>query len=535
VTAASCATHLPAGASCLPAVATNSFRETRDVGQCARTALAMSITPQRQVIQTDQAFPTTATFSGDSGPVIKGFSLDQGSTTNWLDFPDPDATVSQKWDVVWEGVLPGTTRGSGIVHRSVDGRTAGALTDAGANFCASSVQPGDVLQFAGCKKDEECQPDDQFSCQVSVSGARGTCLPIDAAKSSKLIADCARFMGSRMRYEVEQAGATMVGLRLKLDEVPKTTLNPCTQNSDCVPDPEHGAFECLEVRPQERRCVQRCTQAADDPGDSQCRTGHVCEAVPWVEPSGGTFCVEAPPIDERCFPQPMSTYNVRAGHAFTVVGSVLPNLHKGRVDPDGTCRYSPPTNPSLVDRIPLSAPQCPESFLAQAKIGGAQFVQNLAAEAGSNPCLYQGMGTYQDGTTSGADDSQRVRAFFQNPQVRFVLTNLDSYIGDLLAIHFELQYGFSPLTALPSYDVLLTMGTRIVVGPTKTPESPILQKSAEKSGDTAFPYLYVVDQGRSYLTQGSRGQVLRINPRAGSSEIVSFDTTYSGSTPFQLQ
>jgi hypothetical protein len=45
----------------------------------------------------------------------------------------------------------------------------------------------------------------------------------------------------------------------------------------------------------------------------------------------------------------------------------------------------------------------------------------------------------------------------------------------------------------------------------------------------------VVDQGRTALTAGSRGQVLRINPRIGSSELAQFDTTQSGSTPFQIQ
>ena len=76
------------------------------------------------------------------------------------------------------------------------------------------------------------------------------------------------------------------------------------------------------------------------------------------------------------------------------------------------------------------------------------------------------------------------------------------------------------------------MGTRIVTGPLKTPESPINHDANQL---LSFPYLYVVDQGRTALTPGSRGQVLRINPRAGSNEIASFDTTLSGSTPFQLQ
>jgi hypothetical protein len=541
VPAASCASHLPDGTACLPATATHSFRETREVGQCARTDLAVSIAPQRSVIQSDQAFATTATFPAGEGPLLKSFSDDAGETTKWLDFPDADGTVSQKWDVVWEGVLPGTVRSSGII-RSNDDRAAGSVQDAGANFCASSVEPGDILMFAGCTKDVECQPDDQFSCQVSVSGARGVCLPIDAAASAAVIETCGRFMGSRMRYEVDQVKATAVTLRLKLDEVPKTTLNPCQEDADCWPDAEHSAqgvgsqgkraFACVEVRPQERRCVQPCSEVGRD---AECRTGHVCEAVPWVEsPAGRTFCVEAPPIDQRCFPQPMTTYSVRAGHAFTVTGSALPMLHNGRIDADGTCRYDAAASPVLVNRIPLSAPACPEGFLAPAAVGASRFVQNLSAQAGSNPCLYKG--SYNDGAAStGTDDREHVRAFFQNPQIRFVLANLDQYMGDLLAIHFELQYGFVPLTVQPSYDVLLTMGARIIVGPTKTPESPIRQKSGDKSGDTSFPYLYVVDQGRTYLTPGSRGQVLRINARAGSSEVVTFDTTYSGSTPFQLQ
>jgi len=81
--------------------------------------------------------------------------------------------------------------------------------------------------------------------------------------------------------------------------------------------------------------------------------------------------------------------------------------------------------------------------------------------------------------------------------------------------------------------VLLTMGTRVVVGPTMTPESPL--RRVPPTANISYPYIYVIDQGRTALTPGSRGQVLRINPRAGSNEIVTFDTALSGSTPFQLQ
>jgi hypothetical protein len=558
VPSTTCTTHLPAGTTNLPAVATNSFREVRsDVGQCARTPIALSIAPQRSVLQTDQAFATTATFSALDGPLIKPFSLDNGTTTSWFDYPDPDTIISWAWDVVWEGVLSGTARGSGLVSQSdpADGQSAGGLSDAGADFCASSVQAGDVLMFTGCTQNSDCQPDDQFSCQVSVSGARGMCLPIDSATSTRLIESCALFMGSRMRYEVAQATTTSLRLRLKLDEVPKTTLNPCKQDADCRPDVDHGslvtgnpdgggkrAFECLEVRAHEPRCVQACKDHSD------CRAGHVCESVPWVDPAVGKLCVEAPPIDKECFPQPMTSYSVRAGHGFVVYGNSMPTLHNGRVASDGkTCQYDASGNPSLVDRIPLSAPQCPDSFLAPAHptaidpdthlvTAEANFVQNLSAQGGANPCLYQGVhtdGNANGSPAAGGDDAEHVRAFFQNPQIRFVLTNLDQYAGDLLAIHFVFQYGFSPLTVqIPSYEVLLTMGTRIIVGPTQTPESPVRRDPAT---GIAYPYLYVVDQGRTALTPASRGQVLRINPRAGSTEIATFDTTYSGSTPFQLQ
>jgi len=65
---------------------------------------------------------------------------------------------------------------------------------------------------------------------------------------------------------------------------------------------------------------------------------------------------------------------------------------------------------------------------------------------------------------AGAPDDP-VKVFFQNPQIRFVMTNLNQYAGDLLAVHFELQYGFIPLFVTPNYEVQLTMGTRVVVGP----------------------------------------------------------------------
>jgi hypothetical protein len=541
------------GTITVEATATHSFREQRDDGDRVRTPLVISIAPQREAVTSDQSFPTTATFSASYGPHFLSFSSKNGTTTNWLDFPDPDYIISRHWDVVWEGTLPQTSRESGIVQVASADAPAGVLSDTGANFCTSGAQSGDVLMFSGCTQNSDCQPDDTYSCQPAVSGARGMCLPIDTAASSAIIGNlnCSRFLGSRMRYEIVQAKPTSLGLQLKLDEVPKTSLNPCKQDLDCRPDVDHGklagatpdsginpGFVCLPVygKDQNPRCVKTCEH------DTDCRTGHVCEKIPGS--SVGKLCVEAPPITSEmlaCFPQPMTSYSVRAGHSFMVYGTSMPSLSTARVS-EGICAPIPAADPSLVTRIPLSAPACPESFLAPAKFlvdandkphAPDQFVQTLPAQTGSNPCLYQG--SYHDnGPEPDPANDSHIRAFFQNPQIRFVMTNLEDYAGDLLTIHFEMNYGFLPFTVgYASYEVLMTMGTRIITGPTKTPESLIRQNPILDY--SSYPYLYVVDQGRTALTSGSHGQVLRINPRSSSNEKASFDTTLSGSTPFQLQ
>jgi hypothetical protein len=405
--------------------------------------------------------------------------------------------------------------------------------------------------FSGCTQDSDCQPDDQFTCQVTVSGGPSLCLPRDSAASAAVVDACPKFLGSRVRYEVAAVTATSLQLRLKLDEVPKTSLNPCQQNSDCWPDIDHGklagdapdgagigkAFQCLAVHEGEnRRCVKRCDH------DSDCRAGNFCGTV--AGSLVGDLCVEAPPIDVRCFPQsmiagslqPTIAYSVRAGHAFTVSGSLMPSVSPFKRTSSGTCEAQPLADPSLVARIPLSAPRCPDAFIAQASPASGLYVEQLSAQAGSNPCLYSGVDGSVDGATATANNpnvAANVRAFFQNPQIRFVLSNLNEYAGDLLSIHFELQYGYTPLTASNlSYEVLLTMGTRIIAGPTQTPESPLWSNQANL---ISYPYIYVVDQGKTALTAGSHGQILRVNPRSGSTQIISFDNTLSGSTPFQIQ
>jgi hypothetical protein len=509
--------------------ATHSFRDIREIGASTRRDLLLSISPQRAVVVSDQAFASTPSFGASGGPMIKSFASD-GAAASWFGFPDPTGMISRSWDVTWEAALPDASRESGVVRSAgTVASSAGALVDLGADFCSSGVRPGDILMFAGCSTDADCQPDNLVSCQVPVSGARGLCLPKDTAARQDLTArpECSRFMSSRLRYEIAAVGPTGLTLNLKLDEVPKTTLNPCQSHDDCRKDSDHTGFECLEIRPQERRCVEQCQK------DTDCRPGNVCQSVPGLSAPYDKLCVQAPPLDATCFPQPMTSYTVRAGNSYLVSGTSMPRIRDRKASANGLgCEVVDPGNPELVNRIPFSAPQCPDAFFPwksasdpQPDVTGVRELSAFSLPQGYNPCLYTDPG---DGSAPPT-----VLAFFENPQIRFALTNLDQYAGDLLSIHFEFQYGFEPLTVtISSYDILLTMPTRILTGPAMTPESPVRSNDAVH---ITYPYVYVMDQGRTALTPSSRGQVLRINPRSGSSEIPAFDTAISGSTPFQLQ
>jgi hypothetical protein len=138
-----------------------------------------------------------------------------------------------------------------------------------------------------------------------------------------------------------------------------------------------------------------------------------------------------------------------------------------------------------------------------------------------------------DGGTGTSAPKKPVKAIFQNPQIRFVLTNLDQYGGDSLTTRMDFIGGFMAATvAIPSYDVGLTQPIRIFTGPGQLPDSPVI---TETDSQISYPYVYVLDQGRTALTPNSRGQILRINARKGDSAVVTFDPTQSGTTPFQVQ
>jgi hypothetical protein len=320
--------------------------------------------------------------------------------------------------------------------------------------------------------------------------------------------------------------------------------------------------------------VQPCgtPDAKQEDADRDCRPGFVCETVPGAlapklpDPLSKTgYCVEAPPLKLECWSQPGNRYHVNVGNSFLVSGNALPDLNTGQTV-YGQCQPDPNRDPELTNRIPMSAPLCATidgvvsidqvtdnltkstnptevALFGQAppREDGSLF-SNLpyapVAAPGPNPCLYQDIN--HDDTTSatatvGSDGvpPKPVKALFQNPQIRFVLTNLDQYGGDNLTTRLNLTGGFIPATvALPSYDVALTQPIRIYTGPTKLPDSPFI---VEAGSTVSYPYVYILDQGRTALTPNSRGQIVRLNSRKGDSALTTLDPASSGTTPFQIQ
>ena len=576
---------------------THSFRELRATGQYTADTLALSSTPPlRTPVASDLLFPTTPILSSTSGPRLEEVENDSSApargnsintTTNyWVNFPYQATYVSRAFTIAWEATLPSTARSSGTLQdQTTTGTSAGALDDVGADFCANGVVTGDLVVLPGCTADTDCSPQEFFTCHQPIGGATGLCLPKTAKQD--LVDACARFMGSRRRYEVLAATPTHLTLGLHLDEVPKTAFNRVAatdtgNDAECQPTAAHRVsgtnpgFQWQQVWPGEnfKRCVKACGRspaggATLQDADRDCRPGFVCEVIPsslgprLPGETGARYCVEAPPLalppplGLACWPQPSNRYHVSAGTSFLVSGSSLPDLKTTTVI-NGQCQLDPNRAPALANRIFLSAPACATidgivpvdsvttdstgktrtdktntelALFGQATPGTPNPPYSPVAPPDPNPCLYQDF-NYDEGATSSTPQKS-TKAIFQNPQMRFVLTNLDQYGGDSLTTSLNLIGGFIPVTvALPSYEIALTQPIHIFTGPTILPDSPLMTDSTSQ---ISYPYVYVLDQGRTALTPNSRGQIVRINARKGYSAVTTFDPAQSGTTPFQIQ
>jgi hypothetical protein len=430
-------------------------------------------------------------------------------------FPRPDETRPQFWTFIWEGTLTGTERITATLKNvptpavSVDS-AVGELTDVGAQFCGRGVLAGDVVRFFGCADDLACSEDGSSRCVKVNAAAPGMCF--DGKSPADIEETCGRFISSRRRYRVIQAGPQSLALGLRLDEIARPTFAGCKQDSDCTGlDPEiYAGFKCIEMYAgQGKGCFAPCTAPGDD---ESCRLGFVCERIPGkAEP----YCAEAPAFDTpnalECMRRTRA-YNVSVGRAFLVTGQLTPRINTVQ-EQGGLCVESTARDTRLLNRIPFHASSCnfPEG------IDSAQALRlgPLAMPGSTNPCIFEG---------PPSDGRQPVKALFQTPDMIAVMTNLEAPFGDGVVVTTSVRGGFVPTTFAQSNSNSIAVPTRLITSPI-----PVWLDTADNP-TTFFPYLYMVDSGRA--SQGNRGQVLRANPRR-----MGLDSRYASETKdaFQVQ
>jgi hypothetical protein len=497
----------------LPTLPHNFRRISYSPGSVAGGDPIVIAEPERQFTANRTPFPTRVGFNSRlDGPRIESYG-----DNKYVEFPRAYAAVPEDFDLTWEGVLPGTERGSAQLD---PGNPAGlTLTDPGADFCRAGVEEGDILALTGCEQDVDCDRDRRglAVCHRAAPGAQGVCLPRDFVADEERLRVCRPEFSSRRRYQVKEVFRGRLTLAVRLDEVPLPRIYACQEHADCQPGPAHQpgvtpgdpGFMCLaHGGGTERRCLKTCGERAPDGtwrlNDRLCRAGHLCADV--GDAMFGPMCIEAPPPRPECMPLPVS-YRVQAGHSYLAASSALPYLGSRREEPStdrwgGRCVPDPTRNPLHGQRIPLSAPHCTNVADGTA---AATVVNKLSPEAmggWGNPCLFR------SANGDGGGNQEHVKALFENPNVRLVFTNLEQYVGDSAAVRVSVQGGFSPLRVRPTRpSVDFRLGVRIVTGPMDS--SLALTDAIE---GTPPPYLFVVDQGRT-STSLSRGQILRINPR----------------------
>ena len=490
----------------------------------------VSTVPTSSLGTNELPFAVRADLPLETIPRIEGFPMTsdpycspEASTlapiTIYACFDRPQETVPQSWAVLWEGALPGTDRSTGKLaggQSSSDPNTLGVWQDAGADYCAAGVQPGDVVRMIGCNVATDCGPADDFTCVPSVAGAQGLCARKTNAAAFAANPQCQRLLQSRRRFEVTYAGGKELGMGLKLQELPRPSTRICAENTDCVGLGIAIPFTCTEpVAGQGKRCVVPCT------ADASCAPGFVCEAT--GSPLAN-FCVEAPPPTAICLAE-TSIYRVQAGKSFLVQGSFSPSFAT-TVNVNGQCQALQSRNPRFANRIPLAAPRCSNIVDDPATKQTAQILKQspMAAAGFPNPCLFEGPNGDDDlGTDPEFKTRSHVKALFEGPQARFILTNLEQPFGDGATMQFSVRGGFRADQVITSAQPQIAIPTKILTGPTMVPGN----KDDDTQRPAIYPYVYIVDSGR--LGNDQHGQILRLDTRRAAYDIA------GSNHPFQIR
>lgn len=489
-------------------------------------------------------------------------ALTGGFVATYAFFPDPAAVAPQTWTASWQGPIVGT-RFTGQLSGTPSG-----LEDFGLGFCGAGIQVGDLVTFTGCTDDNQCGVG--RTCihgpgATQVSGGltvNGVCVEPDRPE---LVDTCALDLSTARRYLVTDVNDHRLSLLPHPDELAFSSLAPCPglgrtattggaadggggaadggagtsgdggdEGDDCSDptDSSTSGFRCVDVSSAGipgmtgSRCLMRCTEPGDTTG---CRAGRICIQFGGSDCSQGQcFCADGPalpmttssPVDPRlsCGYDQLTAYKVSAGRAFVVSGSALGLPMARTTDANGQCGGPISTDPRMVTRISLDAPQCvdangqPIENLEDSRCPTAPagcpsgLFQLLETMPSPNPCLFLSGPNYSN-TDPNDKSARHVSALFRNTQVAFSLTSLERGPANTLDLRFDVHGGFRPQTVIDPSTVEVTMPARIVLGPIDT--------GVKAPSGSEVSYLFVVDQralGRGQAGGPTRGQLLRIHP-----------------------
>jgi len=314
------------------------------------------------------------------------------------------------------------------------------LTDSARPFCEMGVETFDIVQFRGCNpanNNADCPAG--YSCFVhprsKVSGI-GSCMLADQAE--RFSDACFDFLATNRRYTVAGAHAGQLELKARKHELYATPLDGCSDEDpahpetscnaiaqyvagknpgadpfipkdETAPTKSHTEWSCradaqrkpLNADPaKSKRCVQTCgfhstdetLKTAGDPSydgvdrDADCANGTICVGATYSatgDSASRGVCMESILPPPACVTGPQM-FDVRAGEAFTVIGTTSGYVHPLVEAADGTCA-APTVVPNeavhrlQIGRIPLNPPPCDplaNSITGELPAGGF----------GPNPC-----------------------------------------------------------------------------------------------------------------------------------------------------
>lgn len=291
-------------------------------------------------------------------------------------FPDLRGLRSDEtWTFTWEGPLSQDDAntaidGPAIRESQMTVDSFGAhLIDQSKPYCDAGVERYDIVQMRGCDPslgDADCALG--YTCfvhpQSKVVGL-GACMLKDEA--DRLSNACKPFLTTMRTYTVGKSTNGQLDLLPRKHVLRTSPIDGCTDDAQCQTLANYAARLTSSLNPVDdktpadphkwsclidqdrapiagtgKRCIEACATDADCDDGTVCDSGMCMESV--VPPQA---CVNA-----------AQRYELRAGEAFTAIGTRSGYVHPIIADAAGNCIKDPNAAPNKIGRFPLNPPAC---------------------------------------------------------------------------------------------------------------------------------------------------------------------------------